>query len=50
MNMPINCAGMMGGPMGGVMMLASAVLWLLVVAFVVLGIMALLKYLRGPRT
>ena len=49
MDMPMNCMGMMGGSMGGVMMLASVVLWLLAVAVLVLGVLALLKYLRPPR-
>ena len=37
--------------MGGPMMLAMGVVWLLVVAILVLSVLALVKYLRsGPRS
>lgn len=45
----MNCMAMMSGPMGGFMMLAGGVLWLLLVALTVLGIVALVRYLRAPR-
>lgn len=45
----MDCMGMMGGPMGGAMMLGMWVFWLLLLALTVLGIVALLKYLRTPR-
>ncbi|HEX7886064.1 MAG TPA: hypothetical protein VF474_08815 [Phenylobacterium sp.] len=44
----MNCMAMMGGPIGGVMMVAGGVLWLLLVALTVLGIAALVRYLRRP--
>lgn len=39
---------MMNSPMAGLMMLGCGLLALLVLTFLVLGITALLKYLRGP--
>lgn len=45
----MNYMAMMDGPMGGVMMLAAGVLWLLFVVLTVLGILALARYLRRPR-
>ena len=41
--------GMMNGPMMGAMMLGGGVLLLLVVAVLILGLVALAKYVRGPR-
>lgn len=43
----MNCMNIMGG-MGGMMMLAMGVQWLLAVGLAVLGIAALVKYLRTP--
>ena len=45
----MNCAGMMGGPGGALMMGGMAVEWLLLLALEILGIAALVKYLRRPR-
>ncbi|MCK5910578.1 MAG: hypothetical protein KAG62_11570 [Caulobacter sp.] len=45
----MNCMAMMGGPMGSAMMLAGGVLWLLLLALTVLGIVALVRHLRAPR-
>lgn len=45
----MNCMAM-GGGMGGVMMLAFAVQWLLFLVLAGLGIAALVKYLRSSRT
>lgn len=45
----MNCMAMTNGAMGGVMMLAGGVLWLLLLALTILGIIALVKYLRTPR-
>ncbi|WP_394227724.1 hypothetical protein [Paracoccus marcusii] len=39
---------MMNSPMAGMMMLGCGLFALLVLAILVLGIAALLKYLRGP--
>lgn len=48
--MQMNCAQMMSGPGGTIMMIGMALLWLLIVAVLVLGAAALLKYLRsGPK-
>lgn len=44
----MNCMAMMGRPIGGVMMIAGGVLWLLLLALTVLGIVALVRYLRMP--
>jgi len=43
----MNCMNMMSG-MGRMMMLAMGVQWLLAVVLAVLGIAALVKYLRTP--
>ena len=43
----MNCAGMMNN-MGGPMMVAMGVQWLLVVVLAALGIAAVVKYLRTP--
>lgn len=40
---------MMNGPMMGLMMAGRGLVLLLVMAVLVLGAMALVKYLRGPR-
>lgn len=39
---------MMNGPMMGVMMLGGGLVALLVLAVLILGLIALVKYLRGP--
>lgn len=46
----MNCMNMMDGmpAIGGMMMLAMAVQWLLFAALAALGIAALVKYLRAP--
>lgn len=44
----MNCMAMMGGPIGGVILVAGGVLWLLLVALTALGIVALVRYLRTP--
>lgn len=41
--------GMMDSPMMGLMMAGSGVVLLLVIAVLVLSVLALVKYLRGPR-
>ena len=41
--------GMMNGPMMGAMMIGGGLVLLLVVAVLVLSLVALVKYLRGPR-
>lgn len=41
--------GMMNGPMMGLMMLGGGLVLLLVLAVLVLSLVALVKYLRGPR-
>ena len=41
--------GMMNGPMMGMMMLGGGLVLLLVLAVLVLSLVALVKYLRGPR-
>ena len=45
--MQMNCAQMMHGTGGTAMMIAMALVWILVVALLVLGIAALVKYLRS---
>jgi hypothetical protein len=40
--------GMMSGPMMGIMMLGGGLVLLLVLAVLILGVVALVKYLRGP--
>ena len=48
--MQMDCAQMMGGPGGTVMMIGMAVIWILIIAVLVLGVGALVKYLRsGPK-
>jgi hypothetical protein len=48
--MDMNCAQMMSGAGGTAMMIGMGLVWLLVVALLVLGIAALVKYLRsGPK-
>lgn len=41
--------GMMDGPMMGLMMAGAGLVLLLVLAVLVLSLVALVKYLRGPR-
>lgn len=41
--------GMMNGPMMGLMMVGGGLVLLLVLAVLVLSLMALVKYVRGPR-
>ena len=41
--------GMMNGPMMGLMMLGGGLVLLLVLAVLVLSLVALVKYVRGPR-
>ena len=41
--------GMMNGPMMGLMMAGGGLVLLLVLAVLVLSVVALAKYLRGPR-
>ena len=41
--------GMMNGPMMGLMMLGGGLVLLLVLAVLVLRLVALVKYVRGPR-
>ena len=41
--------GMMDGPMMGLMMAGGGLILLLVLAVLVLSLVALVKYLRGPR-
>ena len=48
--MPMSeCMGMMDGSMMGAMMFGGGLVLLLVVAVLVLSLVALVKYLRGPR-
>lgn len=48
--MDMNCAQMMSGAGGTAMMIGMGLVWLLVIALLVLGIAALVKYLRsGPK-
>ena len=44
----MNCMSMMDG-MGGMMMVGMGIQWILVVLLALLGIAALVKYLRTPR-
>ena len=41
--------GMMNGPMMGLMMFGGGLVLLLVLAVLVLSLVALVKYVRGPR-
>lgn len=41
--------GMMNGPMMGLMMAGGGLVLLLVLAVLVLSLVALVKYLRGPK-
>lgn len=45
--MQMDCAQMMSGPGGAAMMIAMALIWILIIALLVLGVAALLKYLRS---
>jgi hypothetical protein len=48
--MDMNCVQMMSGAGGTAMMIGMGLVWVLVVALLVLGIAALVKYLRsGPK-
>lgn len=48
--MEMDCAQMMSGPGGTVMMIAMSLIWILIIALLILGVAALLKYLRsGPK-
>lgn len=48
--MKMNCAQMMGGVGGTAMMIGMMLIWVLVTALLILGVAALIKYLRsGPR-
>jgi len=40
---------MMGGPMMGLMMAGGGLVLLLVVSVLILSLMALVKYVRGPK-
>lgn len=44
----MNCASMMGGTGGMLMMGGMAVQWLLLLVLEILAIIGLIKYLRGP--
>ena len=47
--MQMDCAQMMGGAGGAIMMIGLALVWLLIIILLVLGVAALVKYLRsGP--
>lgn len=45
--MEMNDGHMMDG--GGMMMIGMGIVWILIILLLVLGIAALIKYLRGPR-
>ena len=45
--MQMDCAQMMDGPGGTVMMIGMALIWILIIALLVLGVAALVKYLRS---
>ena len=48
--MPMNeCMGMMDGSIMGAMMIGGGLVLLLILAVLVLGLVALVKYLRGAR-
>ncbi|MDQ3482810.1 MAG: hypothetical protein M3448_05325 [Pseudomonadota bacterium] len=48
--MQMDGAQMMSGPSGTAMMIAMSLIWILIIALLVLGVAALLKYLRsGPK-
>ena len=48
--MQMDCAQMMGGAGGTMMMIAMGLVWLLIVGVLILAAAALVKYLRsGPR-
>ncbi len=48
--MQMDSAQMMSGPSETAMMIAMALIWILIIAVLVLGVAALLKYLRsGPK-
>jgi hypothetical protein len=48
--MQMDCAQMMSGAGGTAMMIGMGLVWLLIIALLLLGIAALVKYLRsGPR-
>lgn len=42
----MNCAQMMAGPGGTVMTIGMVLIWILIVALLLLGVAALVKYLR----
>ncbi len=44
--MGMDCANMMSGPGGVIMMIGMAVFWLLLIAVLILAAAALLKYMR----
>lgn len=45
--MPMNCMQMMGGTGGTIMMIGMWVVWFLIIALLILGIAALVKFLRS---
>lgn len=48
--MEMNCAQTMGGMGGTAMMIGMMLIWVLAIALLVLGVAALIKYLRsGPK-
>ena len=48
--MQMDCAQMMGGTGGTMMMIAMGLVWLLIIGVLILAAAALVKYLRsGPR-
>ena len=47
--MQMDCAQMMGGTGGTAMMIGMALTWILIIALLVLGVAALIKYLRSGR-
>lgn len=47
--MQMDCAEMMGGAGGTIMMVGMGLVWLLIIALLVLGVAALIKYLRSGR-
>ena len=48
--MDVDCANMMSGPGGTMMMVGMGLLWLLIVAVLLLAAAALVKYLRSGST
>ena len=45
----MNCANMMGGAAGASMMGGMAIEWIVLIALELLGLAALIKFLRTPR-